>query len=63
MNEQRVSAPERSRVGNSWVNILLGIWVIISPFVLALHSSRAVWNNVITGAVVGILAIIRWSMH
>jgi SPW repeat len=59
MNEQRVSVPEQTRGGNSWVNILLGIWAIASPFVLAFHSSKAVWSNVITGAVVGILAIIR----
>lgn len=26
MNEQRVSVPEQTRGGNSWVNILLGIW-------------------------------------
>jgi SPW repeat-containing protein len=62
-NEQRVSMPERSRDGNSWINILLSIWVIVSPFVLAFHSSKAVWNNVVAGAVVGILALIRWSMH
>jgi hypothetical protein len=45
------------------VNILLGIWVLISPLVLAIHSSKGVWSNVITGAVVGILALVRWSMH
>jgi hypothetical protein len=62
-NEQRVSMPERRGTGNSWVNILLGIWVIVSPFVLAIHSSRAVWNNVVTGVLVGILALIRWSVR
>jgi hypothetical protein len=66
MNEQRVNMRERSASGasgNSWVNILLGIWVIVSPFVLASHSSKAIWNNVIAGALVGILSIIRWSIH
>jgi hypothetical protein len=66
MNEQRVNMRERSASGasgNSWVNTLLGIWMIISPFVLGFHSSKAIWNNVITGVVVGILAIIRWSIH
>jgi len=62
-NEQRVSIPERGQDGNSWINILLSIWVIVSPFVLAFHSSKAIWNNVVAGAVVGILALIRWSMH
>jgi SPW repeat len=36
---------------------------IISPFVLTFHSSNAIWNNVVAGAVVGILAFVRWSMH
>jgi hypothetical protein len=62
-DEEQDSMPERRRVGSSWVNIVLGVWVIVSPFVLALHSPKAVWSNVIVGAVVGILAIIRWSMH
>jgi len=64
MNEERVAVPDwRSKRGSGWVNIVLGIWVIISPFLLAFHSSKAVWNNVITGAVVGILALIRWGMR
>jgi hypothetical protein len=45
------------------VNIVLGIWVIVSPFVLAFHSSKAVWSNVVTGVIVGILALIRWSVR
>ncbi len=63
MNEQPVSTSWWSRSGSSWVNILLGIWVIISPFVLAFHSPKGVWSNVITGVIVGILALVRWSMH
>jgi hypothetical protein len=49
--------------GISWINILLAIWVIISPFVLGFtHFPRAMWNNVATGCAVGILAIIRTSL-
>jgi len=34
--------------GISWINILLGIWVLISPFVLGFaQAPRAMWNNVI----------------
>jgi hypothetical protein len=58
MNEQRQTDVE-NEVRTSWVNIILGIWVLISPFVLALTLPRAIWNNVILGIVVGILAIIR----
>ena len=61
--EEQDSRPERSLDGSSWINILLGIWVIVSPFVLAIHSSKAMWSNVLTGAGVGVLAIIRWGMH
>jgi len=44
----------------SWVNAVLGIWVVIAPWVLLGTPSRAIiWNNVITGAVVIVFAI--WS--
>ncbi len=44
----------------SWLNILLGIWVIVSPFALAFGLfPRALWNNVATGAAIVILGIIR----
>jgi hypothetical protein len=63
MNVQLVNAPSRNTIGGSWVNILLGIWVVISPFVLAIHSPKTAWSNVATGAAVAILAILRSSMH
>ena len=63
-SEDEVTASEqRSRLGSSWVNILLGIWVIVSPFVLAFHSPNAMWSNVITGVAVCILTTVRLSMH
>jgi|SRR6516225_6109093 hypothetical protein len=62
-NEERAEAPERRRLGSSWVNIVLGIWVIISPFILGVHSPNVVWSNVVAGVLVGILALLRWSMH
>jgi len=69
-SEQPAGMPEESGndrrshlSGSSWVNILLGIWVIISPFILGFHSSSAVWSNVVAGVLVGILALLRWSMH
>jgi SPW repeat len=46
----------------SWINLLLGLWVIISPWVLQFPASQtqAFWNNVIVGVIVAILAI--WSV-
>lgn len=47
-------------VGLSWINLLLGIWLIVSPFALAYaNMPKATWNNVVFGVVVIILAI--WS--
>ncbi len=46
--------------GLSWLNFVLGLWLIVAPF--ALHYweiTTAMWNNVIVGVVVAILAIIR----
>jgi len=44
----------------SWLNLLMGIWVLISPWVLMGRPTNAmIWNNVITGAVIIILA--GWS--
>jgi len=49
--------------GASWLNIVLGIWVIISPFVVQFTQlTAATWNNVIVGIVIAILAIIRTSV-
>ena len=57
-------ASRASLVGTSWINILLAIWVIVSPFVLAFADRpRLMWNNVATGCAIGILAILRTSMR
>lgn len=64
---QRLTATERSEDNSqriSWINIVLAIWVIISPFVLAFSQSpKALWNNVATGIAIGVLAIIRTSLR
>jgi glucose dehydrogenase len=44
----------------SWWNLVLGVWTIISPWVFRVDpASPAVNNNVITGLIIGALAI--WS--
>jgi hypothetical protein len=62
MNEQRISVPEQSSRWSSLVNVFLGAWIIISPFVLGLHVPKAIWNNVVVGVLVGTLAIVRWRI-
>jgi hypothetical protein len=42
----------------SGFNFLVGVWLVVSPLVLAL-SDAATWNNVVCGAIVAALAIVR----
>ena len=47
-------------IGASWLSLLLGIWMILSPFVLGLTMFHGlVWHNIILGIIVGLLAL--WS--
>jgi hypothetical protein len=44
----------------TWINILAGIWLIISPFVLNYFGiESATWNSVILGAIVIVFS--GWS--
>lgn len=50
----------RNVVGANWVNVVLGIWVIISPFVLGFANVTALmWNDVAVGIAVTLLALSR----
>lgn len=62
-NQQYVRAGADTSAGVSWINIVLGIWVIISPFIVQFtRFPAAMWNNVIVGIVIAVLAIIRTSV-
>lgn len=54
----RVGTPLRLE-GLSWVNFVLGGWLILAPFVLGYASGRPLWNDVILGIIV--LALAAWS--
>jgi len=41
------------------VNVLAGIWLIISPWILGYSGSDAKWNPVVFGIAVGVLALGR----
>ena len=44
-----------------WVNLVLGIWLIISPWIIGFSGVvTAMWNAVIVGAVVALLAL--WAL-
>jgi hypothetical protein len=51
----------RDAVWLSWINAILGLWTIASPFVLGLQAQSAYWNNVIVGIVILVLGIISAS--
>ncbi|HLN18747.1 MAG TPA: SPW repeat protein [Patescibacteria group bacterium] len=41
-----------------WLNVLAGLWLIISPFVLRFSGTSASTNAIIVGIIVAILALI-----
>jgi hypothetical protein len=62
MNGEDSRAGQRRSSPFSALNILLGVWLIVSPFVLAFHHlTPAVWNNVAVGILVGLFALFRNS--
>jgi len=55
METERRNAPA---AGASWINVLAGLWLIVSPWMLgyASGSMNATWNSVIVGIAVVALA-------
>ncbi|HZP59093.1 MAG TPA: SPW repeat protein [Opitutaceae bacterium] len=48
----------RGRAGvPSWINLLLGLWLIFAPFVMHYVSNGQRWNSVVVGVIVAVLAI------
>lgn len=51
----------KMRLWEEWVTLALGLWTLVSPWVLAFASNReAMRNSVVVGALVVILAI--WAL-
>jgi hypothetical protein len=48
-----------------WVNLVLGLWVLVSPWALGFAAqSAARWAHVIAGLIVAVLAGVKlWFMH
>lgn len=40
----------------SWINALIGLWLILAPWVIPNTATAARWNEVIFGIIVAILA-------
>lgn len=57
MNE---TLQRQNTAGGSWLNVLLGIWIVISPFVLGFSNRIPImWNNIATGGAIFLLALGR----
>jgi len=44
-----------------WANVILGIWLILSPFILGFVTDQATWNNIIVGFLVLVFAFVTRS--
>ena len=46
------------RKWQDWANLVLGLWLVLSPWILGFSgTSSATWNGVIVGLLVGLLAL------
>ena len=43
-------------------NMLLGIWLVISPFVTGFQSSLAIWTTVLSGALITVFSFVKGSI-
>lgn len=52
----RLSARTRAGVP-SWLNALLGAWLIIAPFVISTYDAGERWNSIIVGILVVVFSL------
>ena len=50
---------QESVVIASGVNLLLGLWLIVAPFVLDYSGGDPYWNDIVFGGIVAVLALVR----
>jgi hypothetical protein len=47
-----------------WLNLIVGLWVLVSPWVLHFAGTTAMRVNVVIGIIVALIAAIElWLMH
>ncbi|MFZ5589994.1 MAG: SPW repeat domain-containing protein [Pseudomonadota bacterium] len=40
-----------------WINLILGLWLLVAPFLgVGLHADAAAWNSYIFGAIIALLS-------
>lgn len=55
-----LQAARQQVVWTSGINVVLGLWLVIAPFLLGYSGlTAALWNDVLIGALIAILAGIR----
>lgn len=58
-----IGALARPQQWEEWINAVLGLWLILAPFVLAFTSETGpMWNHIIVGLVIGGGALWAWFM-
>lgn len=48
----------KTSLGIGWGALVIGAWLIISPFVLGVHASAGIINNIATGAAMILLTLL-----
>jgi SPW repeat len=43
--------------GLTWIAPILGIWTILSPWIIRSYTTGSIWNNVITGIIILLLGL------
>lgn len=43
--------------GLSWIAPIIGLWTIVSPWIVQSATTASVWNNVVTGIVIFLLGL------
>lgn len=43
--------------GLTWLAPVLGVWAIVSPWILRSATTSTLWNNIVTGAVILLLGV------
>ncbi len=52
-----ISDREATNKTLDWINVVLGVWLIIAPFLLGYTAvAAALWNDIIVGIIVVVLA-------
>ena len=58
-----VSAISDLKPWEEWVNLILGIWLIFSPFIIGTNEqSNLMWNSVIVGVLIAVISGIELPM-